>query len=50
METIFILKITESIILSREKMELQVLFSAHYLMMIYICSNFHENIFDGFLE
>ena len=28
-------------------MELQFLFSAHRLMMVYICTKFHENILNG---
>ena len=27
--------------------ELRFLFSAHRLTVVYICSNFHENILDG---
>ena len=29
-------------------MELGFLFSAHRLMMVYICTKFHENILDGY--
>ena len=29
-------------------MELGFLFSAHSLMMVYICTKFHENILDGY--
>ena len=28
-------------------MALEVLFSAHHLMMLYICMKFHKNILDG---
>ena len=28
-------------------MELRLFFSAHRLMMAYICTKFHENILDG---
>ena len=30
------------------KVELQFLFSAYHLMMLYSFTKFHENIFDGF--
>ena len=29
-------------------MELGFLFSAYRLMMVYICTKFHENILDGY--
>ena len=29
-------------------MELGFLFSAHRLMMVYICTKFHENILNGY--
>ena len=29
-------------------MELRFLFSAHRLIMLYICTKLHKNIFDGF--
>ena len=30
------------------KLKLWILFSAHHLMKLYICTQFHENIFDSF--
>ena len=30
------------------EVELQFLFFAHCLIIVYFCTQFHENIFDGF--
>ena len=45
--TIFILKFPRGIVSQKSKLELKFLFSAHRLMMLYICTKFHENIFDA---
>ena len=37
-----------TIISQKLYMELQFLFSAHCLILVYFFTRFHENIFDGF--
>ena len=32
---------------SIKKVELRLFFSAHHLIVVYICTKFHENILDG---
>ena len=32
------------------KVELRFFVSAHFLIMVYICTKFHENILDGIIE
>ena len=44
---IFIGKISKGHNFVKMLVELRFLFSAHRLMMIYICTKFHENILDG---
>ena len=41
-------KFQMGIISQKLKVELQFLFSAHCLILVYFCTQFHENIFDGF--
>ena len=40
-------KFQRGIIQYKMYMELQFFFFAHYLMVVYICTKFHENIFNG---
>ena len=48
MDTIFIGKISKGHnSVKHLRVELQFLFSAHRLMMVYICTKYHENILDG---
>ena len=46
-DTIFILNIPEENN-SEKNVGVMVLFSAYFLIKLYICSNFHENIDDRF--
>ena len=47
---IFFRKISKGHISAKKEkqVELRFLFSARCLVMFYICTKFHENIFDGF--
>ena len=44
---IFIGKISKGHNSVKMVVELRFLFSAHYLMMVYICTKFHGNILEG---
>ena len=41
-------KFQRGIILQKLKVELQFLFSAHCLILVYFSSQFHENFYDSF--
>ena len=44
---IFMGKISKGHNTVKMQVELRVLFSAYCLIMVYICTKFHENILDG---
>ena len=48
-QTRFSLEILQRGIISQKlEMELQFLFSTHCLILVYFCTQFHENTFEGF--
>ena len=40
-------KFQRAIIMQKMKVEFRFFFSAHRLIVVYICTNFHENILNG---